>query len=76
MTSFIMVSLFSRVNSPHSVKNSVEFIHVFGSVHAGLEDLMLSFIVVSFISRVLGRDAINLLGQHFEDISWHSSPTF
>jgi hypothetical protein len=49
------------------VKKSVDFIHKFDSLHAGTHDIMISFDEVSLFIRVPVREAMGLLGQHFED---------
>jgi hypothetical protein len=49
------------------VKNSADFIHKFGSLHAGPQDIMISFDEVSFFIMVPVREAMSLLGRHFEE---------
>jgi hypothetical protein len=49
------------------MKKSADFIHTFGSLHAGPQDIMISFDVVSFFIRVPVREARSLLHCHFEE---------
>lgn len=46
----------------HHVKNSIEFIHHFGSIRVGPEDLMISFDVVFLFTRILIMEFFKLLG--------------
>lgn len=50
------------------VKKSADFIHKFELVHAGPQDIMISFDEVSLFIRVPVRKAVGFLGQHFEMI--------
>jgi hypothetical protein len=54
-------------NSPHYVRNSVEFVQTLGSFQDDPHDIMVSFDVVSLFTRVLIKDTMDLLGHHFED---------
>jgi hypothetical protein len=56
-------------SSPHHVRKSTEFVHTLGSLHVGLQDIMVSFDVVSLFTRVPIRETMSLLSRHFgEDI--------
>jgi hypothetical protein len=53
---------------PH-VKNSTEFVHTLSALRVGVEDLMVSFDVVSLFTRVPNVESLNLLRQYFiEDV--------
>ncbi|PNF38064.1 hypothetical protein B7P43_G00358, partial [Cryptotermes secundus] len=50
-------------NGPHHVRNSMEFVHTLGSLHADPHDIMASFDVVSLFTRVPIKDTMDLLGR-------------
>jgi hypothetical protein len=52
---------------PHKIKNSTEFGHTLGSLHARLQDIMVTFDVSLFIWVPI-RKIMSLLSRHFEDI--------
>jgi len=54
----------------HHVKNSIEFIHNFGSIRVGPEDLMISFDVVSLFTRVPIMEFFKLLKYTLVKTSW------
>jgi hypothetical protein len=49
------------------VKNSFQFVEIFESLRVQLEDLMVSFDVVSLFTNVPIVDSLELLSHHFED---------
>jgi hypothetical protein len=56
--------------SIHHVKSSIEFVHTLGTLSGRLEDLMVSFDVVSLFTQVPIVQSLDLLSQHFsEDIT-------
>jgi hypothetical protein len=64
-----LVCLFSSHtgNSPHHVRNSMEFVLTLDSPQVNPHDIMVTFEVVSLFTRVPIKDTMDLLGLHFEE---------
>jgi hypothetical protein len=54
-------------HSPHQVKNSTEFVQVLSSLWVDTRDIMVSFDIVSLLTRVPIKETMDLLRHHFEE---------
>jgi hypothetical protein len=54
-------------DSPHHVRNSMDFIHTIRTLRAGPWDILVSFDVVSLFTMVPLEEALRLLGRHFDE---------
>lgn len=51
----------------YHLRMSTKLVHVLEFLQVRSEDMVVSFNIVSLFARVLIRDTLNLLGQHFEE---------
>jgi hypothetical protein len=54
-------------DSPHHVRNSMEFIDMICTLLAGPQDILFSFDVISLFTMVPIEEALRLLSQHFDE---------